>query len=77
MTAPLSLQLYALDAAPAADPSGVIARLAALGYEAVELSIRPFRTQLVGGRSSDLPNMDFHALAGQGCRVSGYCPLHL
>ena len=36
MTAPLSVQLYALGTAPAADPAGVIARLAALGYEAVE-----------------------------------------
>ena len=36
MTPPLSVQLYALGAAPAADPAGVIARLAALGYEAVE-----------------------------------------
>ena len=36
MTPPLSVQLYALGAAPVADPAGVIARLAALGYEAVE-----------------------------------------
>src|ERR1700730_3136064 len=36
MTAPLSVQLYSLGAAPATDPSGVIGRLAAMGYAAVE-----------------------------------------
>ena len=36
MTAPLSVQLYSLGAAPATDPSGVIGRLAAMGYGAVE-----------------------------------------
>jgi sugar phosphate isomerase/epimerase len=36
MTAPLSVQLYSLGGAPAKDPAGVIARLAALGYQGVE-----------------------------------------
>jgi sugar phosphate isomerase/epimerase len=36
MTPPLAVQLYSLGAAPAADPSGVVGRLAALGYVGVE-----------------------------------------
>lgn len=36
MSAPLGVQLYSLGAAPATDPDGTIARLAALGYAAVE-----------------------------------------
>lgn len=36
MTAGLSVQLYSLGAAPALDPFGVAARLAALGYRGVE-----------------------------------------
>src|SRR5689334_5528602 len=36
MTAPLSMQLYSLGAAPATDLDGTIERLAALGFAAVE-----------------------------------------
>ena len=36
MSAPLGVQLYSLGAAPATDPDGTIARLAALGFAAVE-----------------------------------------
>ena len=36
MTAPLSVQLYSLGAAPASDPAGVVGRLAAMGYVGVE-----------------------------------------
>ena len=36
MTAPLSVQLYSLGGAPAADPAGVVAKLADLGYVGVE-----------------------------------------
>jgi sugar phosphate isomerase/epimerase len=36
MTAPLSVQLWSLGSAPAADPAGTVARLASLGFGAVE-----------------------------------------
>src|ERR1700755_1579741 len=68
MRAPLSVQLYSLGAAPAADPSGVIGRLASLGYVGVEpvLSGRGTDAMREWAKSmgaEDLPNMDVSALA--------------
>src|ERR1700742_1913668 len=68
MSAPLSVQLYSLGAAPAADPSGVIGRLANLGYAGVEpvLSGRGTYAMREWARSmgaEDLPSMDVAALA--------------
>jgi sugar phosphate isomerase/epimerase len=63
----LSVQLYSLGAAPAADPAGVVARLAGIGYEAVEPvlstgtpdAVREWAKNMGAG---DIGGVDAHAL---------------
>ena len=67
MTAPLSVQLYSLGAAPAKDPAAVVARLAAMGYLGVEPVIAmeasdAMREWAKSMGAEDLPRVDTVAL---------------